>query len=394
MYIILLQKICANEGENEMKHIKRVLLALCLVVAMAGFYSTTVEAAKNMTIKSEVQSTNKIKLTWKKQKGVKGYKIYRVTEYSNGNSKRELIATLGKKKTSFVDKKVKANQHYNYTIYAYYYKNGKQKNKYQGWTDWVETSLTKPSFDEFEDWDEGIYEDVKTTPNQIKIPIGSVDSVIGVDVFGSSSIKPDGIEVFKKVGKKYVSYKKIKIKNKKKKIYYFTDKNVKKGKKYKYKFRTYKKINGKMIYSKKTNAFTVCAMNNYTALDVAITKPFDIQEKTMEISISNNTDYGNFTDFYSIYYYVDDMVTYYSSTFDIVAYSTDQLSWNTEVNTCKIKPGKTIYLRLKENKTYTLEYESEAIEKTEGLNLGFKHKFYNYYMEYDIINNKQYIYHE
>ena len=377
-----------------MKNMKKILFTLCFILAMAGSYSMNVEAAKNMTIKTEVKSTKKIKLTWKKQKGVKGYKIYRDTYYSEGNYKRELIATLDKKKTSFVDKKVKANQQYEYTIHAYYYKNGKTKNKYVGFSGWVETKLTKPKFDEDEDWDEGIYGLVETTPNEIKIPIGTIGSVIGVDVLGTSSLKPDGIEVFKKVGKKYVSYKKIKIKNKKKKVYYFTDKNVKKGKKYKYKFRTYKKINGKTVYTKKTNAFTVCAMNNHTSIDLAVTKPFDVKEKNMEISITNLNDYGDFTNIYISNYNFDNTVIDYDLNFDIESYSTDQISWNTDVTTCKVQPGETVYLRLKEKKSYSHEYESDSTSIKEEISLGFKHKFYNYVLDYDIVNDKKDVYHE
>lgn len=378
-----------------MSIIKKVLLTICLIVAVAGCCSTTAEAAKDMTLNTTVQSDTKIKLTWKKQKGVEGYKIYK-TYYVGGNyDKQELIATLGKNKTSFTDNSVKANQQYQYRIDAYYYKNGKQKNKYVGWTDdLVSTKLENPRFNEDEDWDEGIYGLVKTSANQIKIPIGMTKSVIGVDVLGNSSLKPDGIEVFKKIGKKYVSYKKIKIKNNKKKIYYFTDKNVKKGKKYKYKFRTYKKINGKTVYSAKTNAFTICAMNNYTALDVAITEAFDIQERTMAMSVTNNTDYGAFTNFHTITYELDDTNTVHDIEFDIISYSYDQITWNTDVNTCKVQPGKTVYLRLKENKRDSSEYESEASEKKETISFCFTHKFYEYWMHYDIMNNKQEISHE
>lgn len=378
-----------------MNIIKKILLTMCLIVVVIGCCSTTSEAAKDMTLNTTVQSTNKIKLTWKKQKGVEGYKIYKYTYYVDGNYKEEVIATLGKNKCSFTDKNVKTNQEYFYGIYAYYYKNGKQKNKFVGWADRrVSTKLEKPRFDEDEDWDEGIYGLVKTSANQIKIPIGTTKSVIGVDVLGNTSIKPDGIEVFKKVGKKYVSYKKIKIKNNKKKIYYFTDKKVKKGKKYTYKFRTYKKINGKTIYSEKTNAFTVCAMNNYTALDVAVTEAFDMQERTMVMSVTNNTDYGAFSGFHTINYMLDNTATVYDIDFDIISYSYDQVTWNTDVSTCKVQPGKTIYLRLKEDTKHSQEYESKTAEKKENISFCFQHKFYQYWIEYDIMNNKQDICHE
>ncbi|MBE5941015.1 MAG: hypothetical protein E7264_00605 [Lachnospiraceae bacterium] len=375
-----------------MKNIKQLLFTICLILVAAGSISINTYAAKE--INTQVQSTNKIKLTWKKQKGVKGYKIYRFTCGNESTWKKELIASLDKNKTSFVDKKVKENQTYNYYICAYYYKNSKEKNKYSGWSDQVQTKLAKPRFDEHEDWHEGIYGLVKTSPNQIKIPIGPVSSVIGVDVLGTNSLKPDGIEVFKKVGKKYVSYKKIKIKSKKKKMYYFTDKNVKKGKTYKYKFRTYKKINGKTVYTKKTNAFAVCAMNNHTSVDVAVTKPFDTQEKTMEISITNQNDYGDFTNLDAIDYEFDNTIINYYLSFDIESYSTDQISWNTDVTTCKVEPGNTVYLRLKEIKSHSYESESDATSPTEEFSLCFKHKFYHYVLDYDVITNKKDVYHE
>lgn len=377
-----------------MKHLRKLVMVLCLAFVMVGGFSTTTEAAGNMDLNSEVQSTNQIKLTWKKQKGVKGYKIYRDTYYSEGNCKHKLIATLGEKKTSFIDKKVKANQKYEYTIHAYYYKNGKEKNKSVGWTGWVSTKLTKPLFDEHESWAEGVYDLIKTTSNQITIPIGAIGpngengSVIGVDVYSRSSLKPDGIEVFKKVGKKYVSYKKIKIKKKAKEIYYFTDNNVIQGKKYNYKFRTYKKINGKTVYSPKTNAFTVCAMNNNPSIDFSIAEPFNSMEKTMTVSIVNNENYGNLTKIGQWYYLKDDTVNHYEIDFEAISYSYDNETWNTDMKTCKVKPGQTVYIKLFVQEDDFYEEKSNDTVSSESISFCFTQKFYRYYCEYDIVKNK------
>ncbi len=339
-----------------MKNIKKILFTLCFVLAIAGSYSMTAEAAGTMTIKSKVQSTNKIKLTWKKQKGVKGYKIYRET-YGKVY-KHELVAMLGKEKTSFVDKKVRANQQYDYTIYAYYYKNGKEKNKFKGSSGYVSTKIAKPTWD----YHDGLYDDIIATPNKISISIGRYYA-IDVDVLGEKSLKPDGIEVFKKVGKKYVSYKKIKLK-KNKKMYYFTDKNVKPRKIYRYKFRTYKKIKGKTVYSKKTAAFPVCTINNKPSCDVKIVKPYNTQEKNIIVSITNNESYGSFDNFDVWGYDYISGKTYYQVDFedaktlvDNVVYSYDQVNWKKDIDNCKIQPGETVYFSLQEEGIYESELD-------------------------------------
>ena len=56
-----------------------------------------------MKLNTKVISNTKVKLSWKKQKGVDGYKIYRSTD-EDDNSEFVVLADLSKNKTSFVDK--------------------------------------------------------------------------------------------------------------------------------------------------------------------------------------------------------------------------------------------------------------------------------------------------
>lgn len=377
-----------------MKTISKVGIFLCLILIAFGYYSSDVSAMQKMTLNTKVQSTTNVKLSWKKQKNVDGYKIYKEIE-KNGNTQLVLIANLEKNKTSFVDKNVKPNTSYSYEISAYRRKKGKEIEKFWG-CESVTTDLSKPInyAKEYDDDLEGMYGFIKTSTKHITIPLGVYEkgAAIGVDVCGSTSLKPDGIEVFKKVGKKYVSYKKIKIK--KKKVYNFTDKKVKKGKKYHYKFRTYKKINGKMIYSKKTKSFTACAMNNNPSFGVDIVKSFDPTEQTITVSVTNHEDYGNLTQFSQWEYEYDDTVNNYMAVFDAVSYSYDNAIWNNDVKACKVKPGQTVYIKLKAQKDNFYKEASNITFCNESISFCVKHKFYHYWCNKDFKKNTIEIIHE
>ncbi len=77
--------------------------------------------AKVASIKSK--SKKKVTIKWKKNSYAQGYKIYRSTKKNKGY---KCIATIkGKKKVSYVDKKVKSKKTYYYKIRAYKKSNGK-----------------------------------------------------------------------------------------------------------------------------------------------------------------------------------------------------------------------------------------------------------------------------
>ncbi len=378
-----------------MKNIKRIVIAFCLIVGMINCYSLNVFAIEKIELTTKVQSTTKVRLTWKKQKGVDGYKIYREVD---NDTKLVLIADLGKNITLYVDKNLKPNKVYSYEISGYRKKNGKEIEKFWG-CESVKTGLSN-AVNYAEEFDEdigGIYDRVITTSRQITIPIGIYDkgAVIDVDIMAKNGLRPDGVEVFKKVGKKYVSYKRIKIKNEKKKRYYFTDKNVKKGKKYRYKFRTYKKMNGKMKYTPLTGPFIACAMNNQPSIDIKVIEPFDFEKNTMTVCIINQEDYGALSDFSQwVYYRWNVGVSGGSMTsMEMMEYSNDMHTWDKNFKQFKIKPGKSMYIRLKVAEEDFADITTSS-QITEDIDFCFRHKFYSYSYEYQITENNKNIYHD
>ncbi len=185
----------------------------------------------------------------------------------------------------------------------------------------------------------------------ISFKMGIYSGNVGVD--NINSIVPDGIEVLKKKNGKYVSYKKVKYK-KFKKGFTFVDNQVKAGKQYSYKFRLYKKINGKMVYSSSKNTkVKLYALNNMPSCTIGEISG-DSQE--MIISLTNNEKYGNIK--YPTLCELDfvDYDKYSECEQDVVAYSFDKSTWLTNYYDCQIKPGETIYLKIREESknTYSL----------------------------------------
>ncbi len=319
-----------------MKHLRKLLIMLCFVFVITGAYSTTVDAAKYMNISATEIDFNTVKLSWKK-KSVKGYKIYRALANDldkEGQYKFKLIATIDSKKTSYTDKTVKKNKGYVYKIVGYTYKNNKYKEKYVSDYGFCYTELGG--------FGRGEHFSANTSTNRISFKIGPDDVK---HIYYDGGLIPDGIEILKKKNGKYVVYKKISYK-KYKKGYTFVDKQVKPGKKYSYKFRAYKKVNGKKFYSSgKRPIISLYALNdsqNFTVNEVG----GNVQE--MIISITNNEKYGNIKSLTSCAYSFNDYNKDDETEQDLIAYSFDNNTWLTDFNNCQVKPGETIYLKIKE----------------------------------------------
>ncbi len=365
-----------------MKKINKILIAICLVFGMIGCFSADVYAAKTMKLNTKVISNTKVKLSWKKQKGVDGYKIYRSTD-EDDNSEFVVLADLSKNKTSFVDKTAKANQCYDYTIHAYCIKNGKEKRKY--WAcEQIGTSLSGAHFVHSD-----VYNSMTIDRNSVSFPIGQKGVL--VDTLGKYQIKPDGIEVYKKIGKKFKLYKTFKVK-KNKANYIFVDKNVKYGKKYQYKFRTYKKINGKIVYnntSKKMKPLTICVTKNKPSCDFKIIKSYDTVNKEMVIAITNNENEGALKNFNSWAYMYNLDGKYFEvgctskSEFIEIAYSYDQVNWKSDIDKCKIKAGETVYFSLRFDGRFAGEYYGHDF-----FNVNFQYGFYEVELNYNPITGK------
>ena len=175
----------------------------------------TVEKVKLLKQKS-TYSTSTITLAWDKVSGVTGYEIYRAT---SKNGKYAKIKTHAK--NSFKDTKLKAGKTYYYKVRAYKLVNGMKIYGDYSSVVAMETKTSKPSIK------------VKAGKKQVKITWNKVSGANGYEIYMSTS----------KSGK----YKKIKSANAK--TISFTKKKLTEGKKYYFKVRTYKKINGKKIYS-------------------------------------------------------------------------------------------------------------------------------------------------
>lgn len=79
---------------------------------------------KKPVVKAKGTSYTKIKISWKKVTGAKGYKVYR---YNSSKKKYVLIKTITSGNTlSYINTKRKANTKYKYRVKAYAYDNGKK----------------------------------------------------------------------------------------------------------------------------------------------------------------------------------------------------------------------------------------------------------------------------
>ena len=166
----------------------------------------------DMTKVKAKASTTSVKLSWSKVKGADGYAIY--------NKDNKLIAKT--KSTSYTHKKLKSMKTYTYKVRPYVVSDG--ATYYGGFykTLKVVTTPSKPSIK------------VSAGTKQVKVSWKKVKGVSGYVVYRST--------------KKSSGYKKVKT-IKKASTTSYTNKNLKSKKKYYYKVRAYKTVNGKKVYS-------------------------------------------------------------------------------------------------------------------------------------------------
>ncbi len=115
-------------------------------------FKTVTTGAAVLNLKADASGKTAIKLKWNKISSASGYDIYRYAGTSeshtfksgvnNDFSKYELIKSLGKKKTSFTNKKLTAGESYGYVVKAYKLVKGKK----QYFTEAYASATTKFSF--------------------------------------------------------------------------------------------------------------------------------------------------------------------------------------------------------------------------------------------------------
>ena len=178
---------------------------------------TNLSKAKNLTV-SKV-SYNKLKITWNKVSGAKGYYVYRSTS-EKGTYKK--VATV--KGTSYTNSKLKTGTKYYYKIAAYRKSGSKNITGYMTSAVSKKLTLSKPK--------------ATTTAGSKKITIkwSKISGTSGYEIYRATS-KTGEYKLIKTVKSNTTSYKNIKLKAKK--TYY-------------YKVRAYRTVNGKKVYSSKS----------------------------------------------------------------------------------------------------------------------------------------------
>lgn len=156
-----------------------------------------------------------IQVKWNKISGVSGYQIYRASS-KNGSYKR--VKTVGSGTTSFKNKGLTAGKTYYYKVRAY---NGSAVYPFSS----ASSESAKPKAPS----------SVRTTAGKRKITVRwkKVSGVSGYQVYRSA--------------KKSGNYKRIKTVGHR--TSKFINKRLKRGKRYYYKVRAYKKVKGKKVYS-------------------------------------------------------------------------------------------------------------------------------------------------
>ena len=180
---------------------------------------TLTDKPKKVTgLKATSQTQNSITLNWKKVSGIKGYCIY---QYNESTKKYQSVAKTTK--NSYKVKKLKAGKTYKFKVVAYKTKNSK---KYYGEDSNILKTTTKPLSTKF----------TKSTvgKNKVTLKWKKVSDVTGYQIYMATS----------KNGK----YKKVKTITSSKTVTY-TKKGLKKGQKYYFKIRAYRKVGGKVVYS-------------------------------------------------------------------------------------------------------------------------------------------------
>ena len=167
-------------------------------------------------------ATKKVTLSWKKQKDITGYEIYRSTK-KNGTYAR--VAVVNANKNKYIDNKLESGKKYYYRIRAYKVDG---EHYITGSFSMVKGVITKPKATNVK---------VTASNKQAIVSWKKIDGAEGYEVYMSTSNKGK----YTKIATKKASATKV------------TKSNLSSGKTYYFKVRAYKKAEGKKVYSKYSN---------------------------------------------------------------------------------------------------------------------------------------------
>ena len=177
---------------------------------------------KKPTLKTTSIDFNKVKLKWSKVADIKGYVVYRST---SKNGKYKAIKTInGKDNCTYTDKTVKAGKTYYYKVRAY--KKIVGKTYYSKYSSVIKVKPV-PTI--------ASIKNVKLKNRNVTLTWKKQSGISGYEIYMST--------------KKSSGYKKIKTVKKASSVKY-TKNTLKVGKRYYFKVRAYKVVDGKKVYGK------------------------------------------------------------------------------------------------------------------------------------------------
>lgn len=179
------------------------------------------------SVKAASASYNKVKVSWKKVSGATGYEVY---QYNAKTKKYSKIATV--KAASYTKSGLTTGTGYSFKVRAYTTKSG--KTAYSGYSKAVSA---KPALSKVT----GV-KARNSAKNTVKVTWKKTEGATGYKVYRAT----------KKKGK----YQLVKTISKNKTVAY-TNKKLKKGKKYYYKVRAYKKVGKKIVYGSYSSIVSV-----------------------------------------------------------------------------------------------------------------------------------------
>lgn len=177
----------------------------------------TVKVPAVSGVKVSSGSYNTASVTWKKVSGVSGYEIYRT-----GGGKTRSVKISAKSAAKLNDKGLKTGTRYTYKVRAY-----KVSQGITIYGDYSKAVSVKPALKKTR-------VSLKSKKRKVTIRWKKVDGASGYQIYRSQ--------------KKSRGYKRIKTITKGRTVKY-TTKKMKKGKRYYYKVRAYRKVGGKKVYS-------------------------------------------------------------------------------------------------------------------------------------------------
>ena len=330
-----------------------VVTAVSMVMVIPAADVSAASAPKVKTLKYKIKPSMKsLKVSWKKQKKVSYYLIYR-TEYKVKSyydiepvpmSKFKKVKKVSGKKTSWTDKKVKKGIYYNYVIKGYKKSKGKTKlvcNSFKPTATYYDSpGLARPEL-----FDGGNGENYSNSKDKLYLYVQR-----------DKGVSPDGVEIWRKAAGAS-KYKKIKAKKMDKGRFKdgasFRDSSVKPGRTYYYKVRTWAKKNGKKKYSPYSNVFCMQAVNNtgkYTAramTAVGMVKEFSVR-LTSDKYNGNLILKGGAGEDGPVYEAANGKYTYGEKKLSLVSWSRDNKTWYGIPSTgLNVKAGQTVYLKFR-----------------------------------------------